>query len=119
LTLYDETHLNYWQQALSQNPSPAWRHVAAVMLGKLADPASLPFLIGILQSERDSATRAATATALGRIGLPTALDSLTYLMNHDEEPSVRSAARSAIDRIHTKLKLRATQKEKLQSTASP
>jgi len=65
-------------------------------LGAIADPASLPALIGSLESDDYVPVRVAAAGALGQLGGARALQALQSALVHEREPAVLAAVRSAL-----------------------
>jgi len=73
------------------------RHVAAQILGQIADPRAAPALLAALQEE-DMYVREAAAEALGQIDTPQAVEPLCALLR-DDVWFVRKAAAEALGRI--------------------
>jgi arylsulfatase A-like enzyme len=65
-------------------------------LGAIADPASIPALIGTLETDAYVPVRVAAAGALGRLGGVRALQALQTALGHEHEAAVLSAVRGAL-----------------------
>jgi hypothetical protein len=85
------------EQSLSHDPSYKVRVDAAIVLGKLAQPRSLPALVGALKDPHPS-VRASAAYALGRYSSPLAREAVTAAM-HDPVGIVRQMAHDSLRRM--------------------
>jgi HEAT repeat protein len=65
-------------------------------LGVIADPASIPALVGTLETDPYVSVRVAAAGALGRLGGARALQALQSTLGHEREAAVLSAVRTAL-----------------------
>jgi arylsulfatase A-like enzyme len=65
-------------------------------LGTIADPASIPALVGTLETDAYVSVRVAAAGALGRMGGARALQALQLALGHEREPAVLLAVRAAL-----------------------
>ena len=81
------------EQSLNHDRSYRMRVSAALVLGELRQPRSVPALLRAL-SDSQPAVRATAAQALGRIGEPSAGDALARA-EHDPSPMVRRMASEA------------------------
>jgi HEAT repeat protein len=85
------------EDSLAHDRSFKVRVEAALILGRLRQPRSLPALIGALRDQYP-AVRASAAQALGRIGSPLARDALLRAAQ-DSNPLVRRVAHEAIKQV--------------------
>jgi hypothetical protein len=85
------------EQSLGHDPSYKVRVDAAIVLGRLAQPRSLPALVGALQDAHPS-VRASAAYALGRFTSPLAREALGAALR-DPAPVVRQMARESLRRL--------------------
>jgi len=65
-------------------------------LGAIADPTSIPALVGTLETDAYVPVRVAAAAALGRLGGARALQALQTALAHEREATVLSAVRGAL-----------------------
>ena len=79
------------EQSMLHDPSYRVRVGAALVLGRLRKPHSVPFLIRALGSDANPAVRASAAASLGQIRDPAAHDALVRAQQ-DASPMVRRAA---------------------------
>jgi hypothetical protein len=82
------------EESLSRDPSYKVRVDAAIVLGRLAQPRSVPALIGALRDPHPS-VRASAAYALGRFSSPAARDAVNTALR-DPAPIVRHMAHEAL-----------------------
>jgi hypothetical protein len=82
------------EDSLRRDPSYKVRVDAAIILGRLAQPRSLPALIGALKDDHPT-VRASAAYALGRYQAPIARDGVKTALR-DPSPIVRHMAREAL-----------------------
>ena len=68
---------------------------AALVLGKLADPRAVPWLVKAL-ADANKTVRGIAAQALGQLGDAGATDPLRDLLKHESDPFVRGQAEKAI-----------------------
>ena len=85
------------EQSLAHDPSYKVRVDAAIVLGKLAQPRSLPALVGALKDPHPS-VRASAAYALGRYSSPLAREAVTAAQ-HDPVGIVRQMAHESLRRM--------------------
>jgi hypothetical protein len=85
------------EQSLEHDPSYKVRVDAAIVLGKLGQPRSLPTLVGALKDPHPS-VRASAAYALGRYASPLAREAVTAAL-HDPVGVVRQMARDSLRRM--------------------
>ena len=97
------------EDSLARDPSFKVRVEAALILGRLHQPRSIPALVGALR-DPNGGVRAAAADALGDVAsrpepTPAALTTATlprdalFAALHDPEPGVRRSARAALHRM--------------------
>ncbi len=84
------------EDSLAHDPSYKVRVDAAIVLGRLGQPRSLPALVAALKDGHPS-VRASAAYALGQYSSPLARDALTQVL-HDPAPLVRHMAQQALRR---------------------
>ena len=82
------------EEALVRHPSYKVRVEAALILGKLRQPRSVPALI-VAARDSHPAVRASSVRALGLIGAPAGRDAVVTAI-HDPVPTVRHMARDAL-----------------------
>lgn len=87
-------HIEDVEDALAHDRSYKVRVEAALVLGRLHQPRSIPALIGALR-DANPAVRASAARSLGHIGSPIARDALAKALA-DPAPHVRRSAREAL-----------------------
>jgi hypothetical protein len=87
------------EQSLANDPSYKVRVDAAIVLGKLAKPRSLPALVGALKDPHPS-VRASAAYALGRYSSPLAREAVSAALR-DPVGIVRQMARDSLHRMAT------------------
>jgi hypothetical protein len=85
------------EESLSRDSSYKVRVNAAIILGRLAQPRSLPVLIGALKDDHPT-VRASAAYALGHFQSPMARDAVNAALR-DASPIVRHMAREALRRM--------------------
>jgi hypothetical protein len=85
-------------EKLVKSPDFKVRLQAALALGRLKEPKTLPALVRCLGHDDHYLVRAFCATALGNLGLPTALPALRAQLK-DAHAFVRDRSQKAMDRI--------------------
>lgn len=90
-----EARIEDVEQSLLHDRSYRVRVGAALVLGRLGKPHSVPFLIRALGNDANPAVRASAAASLGQIGDPAAHDALVRAQQ-DASPMVRRAAEKSL-----------------------
>ena len=85
-------------RTLTSDPSWRVRLQAAVVLGKLRDPRSVPSLLHALSDENET-VRGLSAQVLGEIGEPSVVMALDRLRRNDSSAFVRNRASEALAKI--------------------
>jgi HEAT repeat protein len=88
-------------RAALRHPEPQTAVRAAWILGERREHSSVPDLIHVLESARDSFLAEAAAEALGKIGDPAALPTLQRA-SQVGAVRVRNASKLAIEHVHDK-----------------
>jgi hypothetical protein len=83
------------EDSLAHDPSYKVRVDAAIVLGKLAQPRSVPALVSALRDDPHPSVRASAAYALGRFGAPAAREAVVEALR-DPAPIVRHMAHEAL-----------------------
>ncbi len=84
-------------RSLLQDPSHKVRVQAALVLGKLADPRSVPALIQALK-DSDESVRGVAATSLGKLADPTSANALLEA-TRDPSEFVRNQAKASLEKV--------------------
>ena len=85
------------EESLGHDPSYKVRVDAAIILGRLGQPRSVPALVGAIRDPHPS-VRASAAYALGHFASPLARDAVVSAL-HDPAPIVRHMAHEALRRL--------------------
>ena len=84
---------------LLQDPSPDVRRTAALSLGKIAEPNSIPALVTSLNNDADARVREYSAWAIGQSGTTLSDEAALALVTAlgDEMPNVKHAAAASLE----------------------
>jgi hypothetical protein len=90
-----DARLDELGKAVIEDSNYKVRVQAALVLGKLADPRAVPWLVKAL-ADANKTVRGIAAQALGQLGDPSATEPLRELLRRESDPFVRTQADKAI-----------------------
>lgn len=85
-----------------ESPNLRVRKYATFILGRIGNKKAVPYLIEILQKEKDIRTRLYAAAALGIIGDEKAMEILSYVAENDDNPFLQEECKKSLKMISGK-----------------